>query len=124
MTPQFRFTALVVLALFAGCAALENLKPRNIGEGILLADAIILQAATTVATLRDDGVISQEQALEQRDRLRRAADEVDAAREAYLLYRRLTGDSAASERGKAERRLETALSLARSVQSWLEGRST
>jgi hypothetical protein len=112
----------LVLLIVGGCQIVQDIRPRNVGEGILLADALITQTADTVGTLRRQGQIPFEVAQDQADRLRTAAAQVDAAREAYLIYRSATDDSEASESAlsEAEAKLEEAIQTARAVQSYAE----
>jgi len=79
----------LMLATLVGCGGCSgtNVAPQNIGEGILLANETIANAAVGVRRARDQGVITQERAEEFRDRLRDAADLTDAATTAYTAGR-------------------------------------
>jgi hypothetical protein len=121
MTPQFRFAALLMMSLaVVACAAVQSLKPENVGEGVILAAALVEQGYNSTATLAESGVLSREDARSTLDRLDTAAREIDAANEAYLAYR--GSDSDSEGLSKAERHLTTALSIARSVQVYLQER--
>lgn len=114
--------ATLVLLIVGGCQIVQDIRPRNVGEGILLADALIIQTADTVGTLKRQGLIPLDVADDQAARLRAAAAQVDAAREAYLIYRRATDESGASDDAlsEAEAKLEEAIRTARAVQSYAE----
>jgi hypothetical protein len=121
MTPQFRFAALLMMSLaIVACAAVQSLKPENVGEGVILAAALVEQGYNSTAALSESGVLSRDDARSTLNRLDTAAREIDAANEAYLAYRDSGGDSAGLS--KAERHLSTALSIARSVQVYLQER--
>lgn len=120
MTLHFRATALIAaLVLMIGCAAMQALKPQNVGEGILLASAMVTQGYQTTAALHESGALSQADASRTLDRLDAAANKVDAANEALMAYRAAPDPEALS---RAERHVAEALNITRAVQVYLQER--